>query len=150
MNLLTVAHPKITIGIVDDNETYRDALRNYFKHLDDMEVILEATDGLQLIEKLKTHQPDVILLDMAMPNMDGMETLKQLRDIYPGIKFIMLTVYMEKALINSFIKNGANTYLNKSAAPDEIYNAIVKCSDEDFYMNDWISDALVSRVKKNK
>ena len=118
MNHLTVDHPKITIGIVDDNETYRAALCNYFKHLDDMEVILEATDGLQLIEKLKIQQPDVILLDMAMPNMDGMETLKQLRDIYQGIKFIMLTVYMEKALINSFIKNGANfNHVDKNLMP---------------------------------
>ena len=150
MNLLNNDHPKITIGIVDDNQAYRKALQYYFKQLNDIDIIFEASDGLQLIEKLKSKQPQVILLDIGMPNMGGMEALKQLRDTYPGIKFIMLTMFMEKTLINSFIENGANSYLSKSADPDEIYTAIVKCIEADFYMNERISDALVSVIKKGK
>jgi DNA-binding NarL/FixJ family response regulator len=102
---------------------------------------------LQLVENLKTQQPQVILLDMDMPNLDGITVLKQLRDQYPSIKFIILTMYHEKSIIWSFMANGANSYLNKSANAEEIYTAIVKCCEADFYMNDWISDALVHKVK---
>ena len=83
-----------------------------------------------------------------MPNMNGLETLNELRDKYPHIKFIILTMYNEKSVIWSFLANGANSYLNKSADAEEIYTAIMKCCETDFYMNDWINDALVTRVKK--
>ncbi len=138
---------KITIGIVDDSELYREALKYYFSQLEDIEIMFEAADGLQLVTSLKQKQPQVILLDMDMPNLDGITALQQLRDLYPSIKFIILTMYMEKSIIWSFMANGANSYLNKSADAEEIYNAIVKCCETDFYMNDWISDALVAGVR---
>lgn len=137
----------ITIAIVDDSDPYREALSYYFSQLDDIEILFEASDGLELIENLKTKQPQVILLDMDMPNLNGLETLNKLRDEYPSIKFIILTMYNEKSVIWSFIANGANSYLNKSADAEEIYTAIVKCCDADFYMNDWINDALITKVK---
>ncbi len=141
---------KITIALVDDSDPYRGALSYYFSQLDDIEILFEASDGLDLIENLKTMQPQVILLDMDMPNLNGLETLNKLRDEYPSIKFIILTMYNEKSVIWSFLANGANSYLNKSADAEEIYTAIVKCCDADFYMNDWINDALVNKVKKCK
>jgi DNA-binding NarL/FixJ family response regulator len=147
MNLPKTKQQKITIGIVDDSEPYREALRYYFSQLEDIEIMFEAADGLQLITSLKEKQPQVILLDMDMPNLDGITALQQLRDQYPSIKFIILTMYHEKSIIWSFIANGANSYLNKSADAEEIYAAIVKCCETDFYMNDWISDALVANVR---
>lgn len=147
MNLPKLNQRKITIGIVDDSAPYREALRYYFSQLEDIEIMFEAADGLQLVKRLKEKQPQVILLDMDMPNLDGISALKQLRDQYPSIKFIILTMYHEKSIIWSFMANGANSYLNKSADAEEIYTAIVKCCESDFYMNDWISDALVTTVK---
>ncbi len=138
----------VSIAIVDDSDPYREALSYYFSQLDDIEILFEATDGLELIENLKTKQPQVILLDMDMPNMNGLETLNELRDKYPYIKFIILTMYNEKSVIWSFLANGANSYLNKSADAEEIYTAIMKCCETDFYMNDWINDALINRVKR--
>jgi DNA-binding NarL/FixJ family response regulator len=139
--------PIITIAIVDDSNPYREALSYYFSQLDDIEILFEASDGLELIDNLKTMQPQVILLDMDMPNLNGLDTLNKLRDEYPSIKFIILTMYNEKSVIWSFLANGANSYLNKSANAEEIYMAIVKCCETDFYMNDWINDALVNKVK---
>jgi DNA-binding NarL/FixJ family response regulator len=147
MNLPKPNHHKITIGIVDDSKPYREALKYYFSQLDDIEIMFEAADGLQLITHLKTEQPQVILLDMDMPNLDGINALTQLRDEYPAIKFIILTMYHEKSIIWSFIANGANSYLNKSADAEEIYTAIIKCCEADFYMNEWINDALIANVK---
>jgi DNA-binding NarL/FixJ family response regulator len=141
---------KTTIAIVDDSEPYREALVYYFSQLSDIEILFEASDGLQLIENLKTKQPQVILLDMDMPKLDGLKTLNQLRDEYPSIKFIILTMYNEKSVIWSFLANGANSYLNKSANAEEIHKAINACCDTDFYMNDWINDALVYKVKNKK
>jgi DNA-binding NarL/FixJ family response regulator len=141
---------KITIAIIDDSKPYREALVFYFSELSDVEILFEASDGLQLIEHLKTQQPQVVLLDMDMPNMNGLATLNRLRDEYPLIKFIILTMYNEKSVIWSFLANGANSYLNKSAYGEEIYKAIVECSESDFYMNNWINDALIYKVKNKK
>jgi DNA-binding NarL/FixJ family response regulator len=146
MSLLNTT--KITIAIVDDNDSYRDALLYYFNQLDDVEVLFEATNGLQLKKKLNEVQPHVILLDMEMPHLSGMETLQLLRSQYPSIKFIMLTMFTEEALINAFLENGANSYLNKSATGREIYTAILNCYYDDFWMNNWIENALISQVKK--
>ena len=147
MNLPNTYTAKITIGIVDDSQAYREALIYYFSQLNDIEIVLVAEDGLQFIQQLEKKQPQVVLLDHDMPNVNGMSALCQLRHIYPSIKFIMLTMFMEKALISSFIESGANSYLNKSASAEEIYKAIIKCSETDFYMNEWVSDALVSGIK---
>jgi DNA-binding NarL/FixJ family response regulator len=137
----------ITIGIADDSESYREALRYYFNGLKDVTVLFEAVDGVHLIDELKLHQPNVVLLDIDMPKLDGMGALIKLRDAYPSVKFIMLTMFMEEALISACIENGANSYLNKLAGPDEIYAAIIKCCETDFYMNEWINQALISGVK---
>jgi DNA-binding NarL/FixJ family response regulator len=138
---------KISICIVDDSPIYTIALVSYLKKLPNIEILFKAKTGLELIEKLKTHKPHVILLDMQMPDMDGMETLRKLRDEYPSVKFIMLTMHDEAELINSFLLNGANTYLSKTVLPKEIYEAIVTCYNSDFYMNNWVSNALVKGVK---
>jgi DNA-binding NarL/FixJ family response regulator len=147
MNEPATSSPKILVGIADDSDTYREALRFYLSGLNDVSVLFEVSDGAELIKKLETHQPQVVLLDLDMPNVDGMQALIQIRDLYPSVKFIMLTMFMEKALISACIENGANSYLNKMASPEEIYAAIIKCCEADFYMNDWISEALVSNVK---
>ena len=138
----------ISLAIVDDNSDYRDALMYYFNQLEDIDVLFEAGNGLELMENLKTAHPQVVLLDMEMPGMNGMDALRQLRDQYPSVKFIMLTMYLEEALIKSFLHLGANSYLNKSATPQEIYTAIKACCTTDFYMNHWISDVLLKGVKK--
>jgi DNA-binding NarL/FixJ family response regulator len=148
MPTTTASLQKITLAIVDDSDTYREALVYYFTQLLDIEIIFECKDGLELIEEINKRQPQVVLLDVDMPRLNGMDALCSLRHKFPSVKFIMLTMYMEKALISSFIEHGANSYLNKSATAEEIYTAIVKCSEADFYMNDWIDEALVSKVKK--
>ncbi len=150
MNIPDTAPTKITIGIADDSDTYREALRFYLSGLADITVLFEVSDGAALVKRLETDQPQVVLLDIDMPNMDGMQALVKIRNLYPSIKFIMLTMFMEKALISACIENGANSYLNKMASPEEIYAAIIKCCEADFYMNEWISEALVSNVKLAK
>jgi two-component system, NarL family, response regulator DegU len=146
--MIALTHKKITLGIVDDSKPYREALFYYFSQLPDIEVVFECIDGRELIAEIENIQPQAILLDIDMPDVDGMTALKLLRHTYPSVKFIVLTMFMEKALISSYIEAGANSYLNKSATAEEIYTAIVKCCEADFYMNEWISDALVSKVKR--
>jgi DNA-binding NarL/FixJ family response regulator len=138
----------ISIGIVDDSSIYRDALVSFFKTVPTIKILFEAENGIDLEKKLKLDHPQVILLDLNMPKMDGMKTLKRLRDKFPSIKFIILTMNEEENMINSFLSLGANSYLNKSASPDEIYNAIVNCYNNDFYLNSIMSNAIKHRMKK--
>lgn len=139
---------KIKLGIVDDSPEYREALVYYFGQLNDIEIIFECSDGQQLEKKIQKNQPEVVLLDVEMPNMNGIQTLQKLRHKFPSVKFIMLTMYMENSLISSLIQLGANSYLNKAASGEEIYEAIVKSYEEDFFINEWINNALVSEVRR--
>ncbi len=150
MKTQTASSSKITLGIVDDSPEYREALVYYFGQIKDIEILFECSDGVQLLKKIKHKQPQVVLLDVDMPNMDGVEALQKLRHKFPSVKFIMLTMYMENALISSLIEKGANSYLNKSASGEEIYHAIVKSYEDDFFVNEWISNALVTTKAKRR
>lgn len=144
MKTRSAGSSKITLGIVDDSPQYREALVYYFSQIKDIEILFECSDGAQLLKKIRHKQPQVVLLDVDMPNVSGIEALQKLRHKFPSVKFIMLTMYMENTLISSLIEKGANSYLNKSASGDEIYQAIVKSYEDDFFINDWISNALVA------
>jgi DNA-binding NarL/FixJ family response regulator len=139
---------KISIGIVDDSAEYREALVFYLSKLLDIEIQFEANNGIELIAQLKKHHPQVVLLDVEMPGMDGLKALKLLRDQYPSIKFVMLTLHEDEAIVNSFLAVGANAYLTKSVEPAEIYSAIINCTTNDFYMNELVSSVLLKKIKK--
>jgi DNA-binding NarL/FixJ family response regulator len=144
----TQVNKQISICIVDDSAVYRDALVDFFKTTPDIHVIFEASNGLELTKKLQKNHPQVILLDLEMPKMNGMQVLKNVRDKYPSIKFIMLTMHDEESIIHSFLSMGANCYLNKAATPPEIYSAIINCYHNDFYVNSLMTNAILKRIKK--
>jgi DNA-binding NarL/FixJ family response regulator len=145
-----VSNAQISICIVDDSVMYRDALVSFFKTHPKINILFEASNGLELVKKLRKNHPQVVLLDMEMPVMDGMQALKVLRDKYPSIKFIVLTMHAEKLLINNFLALGANSYLNKEATPQEIYEAIENCYYNDFHINQLMTKAIMHKIKKKR
>ncbi|MBN8693523.1 MAG: response regulator transcription factor [Bacteroidetes bacterium] len=133
---------KKTIALVDDHFLFRKgikALLQEYKHID---VLFEAENGKELIEKLKVRQPDVILLDIEMPEMNGMEATEIVREKYPHVKIIILTSYYEQELAFKLMEKGVNAFLSKNTKTEEIIKAINSVISEGYYFDYEVSVAL--------
>jgi len=121
---------KIPIGIVDDKTQNRLSLGERINHSDDIEVVLMASNGNDFLDQMKStpadRQPAVVLMDIEMPGMDGIETVRAGKQLYPSIKFLMLTVFDDDDKIFEAIKAGAGGYLLK----DEKVPVIIDCIEQ--------------------
>lgn len=137
---------KIKIAIADDYKIYRDGLKVGLSADENMEIIGEADNGEELMKALETISPDVILMDLKMPLMDGMEATKQVRKKYPSIKVLVVTMYEDDKFIIHLMENGANGYLLKNAEPDEIRKSIYSVHENGYYFNDVVNKALLKKL----
>lgn len=115
----------------------------------DISVLFEANNGKELLDKLKTEKPDVILLDIEMPEMDGIEATTIIRKKYPDLKIIMLTMHDDTALIYDLLQKGANAYLTKSAEPKYVIEAITTVFEKGHYLDDKALKALTKGMGDN-
>jgi len=115
---------KIKVLLADDHPAFREGLAQLLNREEDIEVIAEAPDGQQTVELAKELQPDVALIDVAMPGINGIEAAKQMRNISPQTAIIMLTAYDYQAYILTCLRIRAAGYLLKSSPVAEIINAI--------------------------
>lgn len=143
--------PTIKYIIADDHTIFRQGLRMVLADDKHLELLAEASDGLKLMEILKVETPDVILLDLKMPGMDGMEATRDIRQKYPHIKILILTMHDDEQLILHLLEAGANGYLIKNADADEIKLALHACYENGYYFSDYISGLMLrTLVLKNK
>ncbi|ACU62905.1 response regulator transcription factor [Chitinophaga pinensis] len=141
----------IKVAIADDHKIFRSGVINTLTPYENITVVFEAEDGAHLLEIMEEQQPDVILMDLKMPNMDGIEATKKVREKYANVKVIVLTMYEDDNFIVHLIENGANAYLLKNAEPNEIYEAICTTYEKGFYFNENVNLALLKKVMhKNK
>jgi DNA-binding NarL/FixJ family response regulator len=138
---------KIKVLITDDHALYRQGVRAALSSRTDIEFLGEAENGMQLLNMLKFLKPDVILLDIQMPIMDGIATLPEIRKVQPDIKVVMLTMHNEEVLINKLMSIGANSYLTKDSDADKIYDAIKTCHENEFYFNEFTNRAMLSGLR---
>ncbi len=117
----------IQIGIVDDKAINRQTVKDKLFSYKEVSLILEAKDGVDFLEKLKAtkNAPQVVLMDLEMPNLDGIQTIQQATASYPDIKFIVLTVFEDNDKIFEAIKAGAHGYLLKEESAVNIIDAII-------------------------
>ena len=115
---------KISVLIVDDHGVVRQGLRTYLELLDDIEVIGEAQNGVEAVALVRQHRPDVILMDLMMPEMDGIEATRQIGAISPTTKVIALTSFTDDEMVFPAIKAGAAGYLLKDVSPPDLAKAI--------------------------
>jgi DNA-binding NarL/FixJ family response regulator len=115
---------KIRVLIADDHTLVREGIRSLLQNCLDIEVIGEAVDGRQAVEKTRALQPDVVLMDIAMPGLGGLESTLEIRSNFPETKVLVLTQYDNKEYIYRFLKAGASGYVLKKAASTELISAI--------------------------
>jgi DNA-binding NarL/FixJ family response regulator len=140
----------IKVAIADDHKIFRDGIRMSLSGKDYLRIIWEAEDGKDLVHKMKIKLPDVLLMDIRMPEMDGVNAISLLRKEYEQVKIIVLTMYDDQEMISKMMEMGANAYLTKTTDPEEIYNAILSCMNDDFYFNDLVNKAVMMKLQHKK
>jgi DNA-binding NarL/FixJ family response regulator len=120
-----MANSKLTILLVDDQSLFAESLRTSLVHYaEEMNVVGIARNGKEALAMTEEFQPNVILMDIKMPEMDGVEAVRQIKPKYPGTKIIMLSTYNEDALVRNALSAGASGYLLKDISPTELIAAI--------------------------
>jgi DNA-binding NarL/FixJ family response regulator len=114
----------IRVLIADDQRLVRDGLAMLVGLLDDIEVVATAEDGLQAVEQANAHRPDVVLMDLRMPRMDGVQATRRIRAELPEAGILVLTTYADDSDLFPALQAGARGYLTKDAAAEEIHAAI--------------------------
>jgi DNA-binding NarL/FixJ family response regulator len=115
---------RLKVLVVDDHALFRRGLQMVLKSEGDIEVVGEAADGNEAVEKAQESMPDVILMDVRMPHRSGIEATQQIKDLLPHVKILMLTISDEEADLYEAIKAGASGYLLKEISIDEVADAI--------------------------
>lgn len=137
----------ITVIIADDHVLYRAGVKSALSSKKDIKIVAEADNGQQLMILLKAIQPDVILLDIQMPMMDGIASLPEIKKLYPNIKVIMLTMMDDHTMISKLMELGANSYLSKTSDSEIIHEAIRTCHEQEYYFNSMTNKALLHNLR---
>lgn len=137
---------KIRIAIADDYKIYRDGLKVGLAEDKNLQVVLEADNGEELLNGLEKANPDVILMDLKMPILDGMEATKEVRKRFESMKVLVVTMYDDDKFIIHLMEMGANGYLLKNAESEEIRKSIYAVHENGYYFNDVVNKALLKKL----
>jgi DNA-binding NarL/FixJ family response regulator len=141
----------IKLAIADDHKIFRDGIKMALSGKENLKMLWEAEDGKDLMHKVAIKKPDVLLMDIRMPEIDGINAIEMLRKEYEDLKIIVLTMYDDQQMISRMMEMGANAYLTKTTDPEEIYESILTCMKDDFYFNSLVNNAVMGKhiQKKN-
>lgn len=140
----------IKVAIADDHALFRAGVKTALSVKKDVDLIAEADNGMQLLNLLKHIEPDVILLDIQMPIMDGITTLPEIRKLYPHVKVIILSMHNDHSMISKLMEVGANSYLTKNSDSETIYQAIKTCFEQEFFFNELTNKALLTGLRTKR
>ncbi|HEY8930191.1 MAG TPA: response regulator transcription factor [Mucilaginibacter sp.] len=140
---------KIKLAIADDHKIFRNGLKATLEDCEDFDLILEASNGKQLAAMLTDVKPDVVLMDIKMPEMDGIQTTAFIKQRYKDVKILALSMFNEDKYIVDMMKAGASGYLLKNAEPEEIIEAISTVFYKDYYFNEHLSITLIKQLAGN-
>ncbi|MFT6102981.1 MAG: two-component system nitrate/nitrite response regulator NarL [Granulosicoccus sp.] len=133
----------IKIMLVDDHPLFREGIASRLNMHEDIDIIAEAENGKQLLEKLEDTRPDIVMMDISMPEINGMDALEIVKEKFPEIRVIMLSMHDDKEYIVSVIRSGAEGYLLKDISGEEMIAAIHKVHEGGKYFSGEVAQILV-------
>lgn len=139
----------LNILIADDHPIVRYGLKQILAETPQKAVVDEASNGTEVLSKVRQRDYDVVLLDISMPGMNGLDTLKELRTQRPDLPVLILSIHPEEQYALRVLKAGASGYLTKDSAPDELIAAIQKVSSGGKYISPSIADRLALNLQTN-
>lgn len=141
----------IKLALADDQNLFRKGMSMLLRELEGMEVTLECANGKDLLKAIAVVPVDIVLLDLEMPVMDGVETMKRMRTDHPEVKVVVLSMHSEEKFIVHLMELGANGYLLKTAEATEVETAIRSVAESGYYFSDMVSQVMLQGlVKKDK
>ena len=141
---------KLKVCIADDHTLFRKAMVNLLQTFERVSDVRDAENGKELLALIKTEIPDVAIIDLQMPVMDGADTCENIISRYPQVKIIILTMHDSEKYVLHMMEMGVHAFLLKNTEPDELEKAIDSIVDKDFYHNDWVISIMRKNVKSQR
>jgi len=135
---------KIKIILADDHRIFRKGLKSLLLENENIEVLAEAGDGNEALEKAKKYRPKIVVMDIGMPKMDGIEATRQIRERFPDTEVVILSMHAKKAYIDQVLKAGAKGYVLKDSDEDNLIDAINTVNNGGYYLDSPIADQVLS------
>jgi DNA-binding NarL/FixJ family response regulator len=139
----------ITIFLVEDHDIVRNGIKALLSNHPQIKIVGEASHGLEALEKLEKLQPDLLLMDMNMPVMDGLESTKRIKDQYPDIKILVLSMHDHESYLIDMLQAGANGYILKNASTEELVFAIRKIANDGTYIGPEFTLNMLAKYKSS-
>ena len=134
------------VVLADDHAMFRQGMKRILKDADNLDVVGEACDGLELLDVSKETTPDMVILDISMPNLRGLEATREIKRLFPNIKVLILTMYRDKEYVYDAISAGAEGYLLKEDADTELFIAVEKIRQGGRYISPILSGELTHEL----
>jgi DNA-binding NarL/FixJ family response regulator len=138
----------IKIGIADDQTMFREGLSQLLNNQQGISVEIEAKNGVDLIKQLKKKDVDVVLIDYRMPELNGLDTSSAIKESFPDVKILILSMYSDKDIVVMAVENGANGYITKDSSINEMVLAIESVMKKGYYANESVADSLLTSLFK--
>lgn len=143
---------KLRVLLVDDHKMFREALRALLERSSEIEVIGETGNGIDTLKLVAATSPDIVCMDIGLPGMNGVETTRRLKAAHPSVKIIALSIYNQRRYVLDMIEAGANAYITKDEASDELLRAIDAVQRDRSYLCPDVATLItqgISRHDKN-
>ena len=141
---------KFKVYIADDHTLFRKAMVNLLQTFDGVSEVKDAENGKELLTLMKYEVPDIAIVDLQMPVMDGADTCEHIIDKFPGVKIIILTMHDSDKYVLHMMELGVHAFLLKNTEPDELEKAIYAVLEKDFYHNEWVVSIMRKNVRSQR
>jgi DNA-binding NarL/FixJ family response regulator len=144
------APARIRVLLVDDHAVVRRGLLGFFELLDDIEVVGEAEDGRRAVELVAERHPDVVLMDLLMPVMDGIAATAEIKARHPDVEVVALTSFIEEERVTAALEAGATGYLLKDADADDVAMAVRRAHAGEVHLDPQVARLLANRIRSRR
>ena len=140
----------IKVLIADDHAIVREGIRRLLASQDDMEIVGEAGDGSMALRQAKSLKPDVVLLDIAMPELNGLETIRLLKEAVPESKIVILSMHAKESYVHQALSAGACGYVLKASSSMDILNAVRAAHQDEYYLSSKIRAGVINSYLQSR
>ncbi|PKP02283.1 MAG: DNA-binding response regulator [Bacteroidetes bacterium HGW-Bacteroidetes-9] len=140
----------VSILIADDHQMFIDGLKALLKREKNIQVIGEVSNGDEALEFIRKQQPDLLITDISMPGMSGVELTRKVKQNYPDIKVLVLSMYNDREIVSEILMSEAEGYILKNTGRQELMNAIHRIADNSTYYSNEVLNIMMTRLKKQK